>query len=361
MNHEEFTRKIQDEMKHFHRLSITHMNAEHFVYNQPGSMLPETVQRLLMFLLNELMPFGILNFEQLNNAHKTLETIEQRLSTGADVTELSNQFYEMIPHDGISALRPLLNTAGLCNSKKNLIDRLRSQLEPLHAGLASDMNPLDYFSRFWLKTQLKPLEHSTDEFRALEMFVKNTQHANDDPFFVIENIFKIYSTSQFEANDEDDCYLVHATHLSNVFGILRDGLMISPGHLHRFGNRLGKGIYFSDVAAIALSRHQSAEDSLLFVCRVRLGKVKCIPSDGHFDRKTLPSKGDGFDSILSFGAEYSNVVNETMQLNGASISCGRLPSRDSSIEKMQAWYNRYMVFDSDQVKVEYLLHLKKSK
>lgn len=63
---EEFVRKMDAHANTAYRLSATHLNARHLVYNQPKSKLPDAVYDLLIFLLDNTMPLGILSLDQLN-------------------------------------------------------------------------------------------------------------------------------------------------------------------------------------------------------------------------------------------------------------------------------------------------------
>lgn len=48
----------------FDRLLVQYINASHLVFGQPQSRLTETVKKLLMHLLDEYMPTGILTLIQ---------------------------------------------------------------------------------------------------------------------------------------------------------------------------------------------------------------------------------------------------------------------------------------------------------
>lgn len=362
MNCQQFLKLIDEESKHRYRLSITHLNFTHFLHNHTKSKCVEKVKNVFIFLMNDLMPVGILSIDQLNEADDTLEMIESFINDAEEhqttIEELSAQFYSMISHSGEHSRRPSINTIKLFKMKKAMIKYLRSVLEPLHT--ASKMNPLDYFYRSWLNAELHPLLESSLEFNALKECIENTQHEKRS--FELETILKVDAgaSAEFEM-DVTDRYLIHSTYPSNILLILRDGLMVKPDHIHSFNNRLGKGIYFWDAAEIALKRfnHETIAEAILLVCRVKLGKQKLLPSEGDFTVTDLSVEGASFDSIFSAGSKFSQIPNEQIKLNDISMANGKLADLHPS--DGQADYNRYMVFNNNQVKVEYLLHFKRKK
>lgn len=344
----------------YHRVSITHLNAAHLISNQPKSELPATVQNLLMHTLNELMPLGILSINQLNDAYAVLQKIKPLLENDPmdekTIAELSTQFYKMIPHNGTKERRKPIGDIEFYKMKERMIEHLRSVLEAIQAGPICGMNSLDYLYQFWMKTNLQPLDSTSDQFKAIKSCIDNGQHQNDNDLFEIETIFKVEPNSPFNfQSDATDRYLIHSTYPSNVFGILRDVLVVSPDHVHGFGRSLGDGIYFYDAAAMALNRfsHDTIHHGILFVCRVKLGEI-CHMENVQGE---IPVKAEGFDSVLLKGSKYFDGFNDVIPLNDASIANANVPKIYG--EKKDSLYNQYLAFNSEQVNVEYLLHLKK--
>lgn len=369
---EEFEELITSEGRGY-RLSTTHMNARHFIHGQPESALPGAVQNLLLFLLDAVMPLGIPNFDQLNDANKVLQMIEYHLRMGngsdiqnisnSDIQNLSNSFYSMVPHSGVSDRRQLIDNEKWLKMKKLMVAHLRSVLESLYAGLAcNNLNPIDYFCSYWLKTELRPIDRSSDEFTMINTFINNTQHADDAARWQISEIFEVESqaSNNFNSNLENHRYLIHSTYPDNILGILRNGLVANPGHVHSFNRYLGDGIYFWDAAGIALEKfkHETIQTAILPLCRVAFGKgIIFGPNESFNQNDYLHLRAEGkMDSVISKAAVYPEFF-EAIEWNGASIPTGTFLSRNGSSQQHQ--YNRYMVFDAQQVKVEYILRLEK--
>lgn len=343
----------------FNYLNISHLNTRHFLHDQPGSELPRRNRNFLIYLLDEVMPFGIFKPSHLMHANHILNLIKVTIDQQASITKFSNEFYAAIPHSGDRARRPIIDNVKLYDQKARLVEHLESIVSSLREGLELSISPLDHFSRNWLKSEFQRIPRKKTTFRVLENFINSTQHDHDGIYFEMERVFKIRSNAHSNFNNEmgNHHYLIHSTYPCNVLGILRDGLVIAPGHLQGFNSFLGNGIYFWDAAAIALDRFKNVltKDGILLVCRVALAECHSVGPQGSFKKE---DHGSAYNSIVSSGLKYSRDQSNGLTLDGAKIPLVNLPKKCSS-SKSQADYNRYMVFESSQVKVDYILCLKK--
>lgn len=361
---DEFDQFINQQMQNmdYNQLYISHLNIRHFLHDQPESELPRRNRNFLIYLLDEVMPFGIFEPCHLVHANDILELIKVLNDGDASIINLSNQFYATIPHSGDRARRPIINNIELYNQKTRMVEHLKSIVMSLRGGLELSISPLDHFNQNWLKSEFQRISRKKATFKVLENFINSTQHDHDEIYFEMERVFKVRSKAHSKFNNElgDHHYLIHSTYPSNVLGILRDGLMIAPGHVQGFNSFLGDGIYFWDAAAIALDRFKNSltKDGILLVCRVALAKCHFVGPQGSFNKRNLPCPGDGYNSIVSSGLKYSRDQSNGLTLDGAQIPLVNLPKKCSS-SKSQAYYNRYMVFEPNQVKVDYILCLKK--
>lgn len=358
---DEFIKRQKNGMD-YNQLNISHLNMRHLLHDRPQSELPRRNRNFLIYLLDEVMPFGIFKPCHLMQANSILQLIKLLIDEGASMVELSNQFYATLPHSGDRARRPIIDDIPVYDQKIRLVEHLESIVSSLREGVELSINPLDHFSRNWLKSEFQRIPRKNATFKVLETFIDSTQHDHDGIYFEMERVFKIRSNAHSNFNNElaNHHYLIHSTYPSNVLGILRDGLMIAPSHVQGFNSFLGNGIYFWDAAAIALDRFKNVlhKDGILLVCRVALGHCQSVGPQGSFNNGNLPSSGGEYHSIVSSGLKHKRDRSNGLILDDAEIPLVKLPKKCSSI-KSQADYNRYMVFEPNQVKVDYILCLKK--
>ncbi|XP_031638876.1 poly [ADP-ribose] polymerase-like [Contarinia nasturtii] len=362
VNEKMFAAQINDEIEQngYCRLNADFLNAEHLNFNRPESELPEATKAFLMFLLNAYMPTGILSIDQLDAAKNILTSIKNQLDSGniPDV-QLSKDFYQMIPFTGMY----IINSHEKYSTKLCVIEKLRSALKSLSAGIG---NPLDYFKTNWLQTQIEHLDRKSEEFQKLNLCIERTMHPNKRSF-ILRNIFKISSEAdkKFDPNLKNHHLLIHFTLPCNILGILREGMLVAPNHVHSKNRYYGRGIYFWDAATVALDAYPSERDSdnstgiksaILLVCRVALGDVQ--------ETKTDMKEGEEFthehdkNSLLRPGI-YSESRKKRMNINGATMFCGQLNDFTKQAGRKCDWYNLYLARTKEQVKVEYILKFDK--
>lgn len=342
----------------FHDVSVEYMNAEHLNFGQLESQLPHTVMRLLLYLINEYMPTGILKIKEIERAEDVLGEVRNELVANRPIDpDLSNRFYESIPQNGTRNRLEIIDSARMYRNKVEVLIRLRSALESLYAGIQSPMNPIDYFCRYWLRAQLQEINHDNEVFRALNQCTTETQHPNDR-IFTLTNVFKVCSGSDFEFRGEMDNQrlLYHFTFPSNILGILREGLIVAPSHIYSQNRFLGRGIYFWDCASMALNGfHDIRNTPVLLVCRVARGKAQEVDHMYLNQDEVLQFEPDR-NSFFSRGLNFSATADETIEVDGVEMFCGQV--RNVFGSKRFDDYNKYMVQQSNQTKVEYLLLLK---
>lgn len=159
LDFEDFERIIDDEQRNgFYLLTVDYLNAEHLVYEQPDSQLPHSAMFLITNLLDEYMPMGILSIDQVIAADDILKEIKNQNYANID---LSKQYFQMIPHRGnLLRLKPIDNEQKY-KSNVEFLNRLRSVIESMNKGLRSSLNPIDYFTRYWLRVELHEIGRSS--------------------------------------------------------------------------------------------------------------------------------------------------------------------------------------------------------
>jgi archaellum component FlaC len=195
---------------------------------------------LLTFELDlEKMPLGRLSKVQLTKAFEVLSELAGLVEKGGSneqFIDASNRFYTLVPHSFGIQLPPVLDTLQQIKDKIDMIDSLLEieiAYSMLNVETEGEINPIDsHFAQ--LKTEIQPLDHTTDEFKMLVEYVKNTHAKTHDAYdLIVEDVFKV------KRQGEDRRFkpfkklhnrqlLWHGSRLTNYVGILSHGLKIAP-------------------------------------------------------------------------------------------------------------------------------------
>lgn len=192
-------------------------------------------QMMLEFHLDmEKMPLGKLSSKQIKAAMNVLREIAgliQKSGSSGHFVEASNRFYTMIPHDFGVRRPPIIDSNEMVTLKTEMLESLLEM--ELAYGLLNEetddqKNPLDaHYEQ--LKTDIFPLEKSSDEYELLCKYVKNTHAPTHTNYSLqVEEIFKVVRKG------EDRRYkpfkklhnrqlLWHGSRLTNYIGILSAG------------------------------------------------------------------------------------------------------------------------------------------
>lgn len=243
---------------------------------------------MLSFELDmEKMPLGKLSKKQLESAYRVLSELANLITNGGtpeQFIDASNRFYTLIPHSfGVRAAK-ILDTVQEIKDKTDMLDSLMEielAYSMLNVETEGEINPIDaHYEQ--LKTNIEPLDHSSEEFELIKKYVKNT-HAktHNDYDLVVEDVFKI------KRQGEDRRYkpfkklhnrqlLWHGSRLTNYAGILSHGLKIAPPEAPVTGYMFGKGIYFADMVSKSANyccTSPGNSTGLMLLCEVALGDM----------------------------------------------------------------------------------------
>ena len=110
--------------------------------------------------------------------------------------------------------------------------------------------------------------------------------------------------------------MLHGTDEQNINSILEDDFSLTNHSKH--GNRLGKGIYFTD--KVSLACHYSERGNLqkhLILCKVHVGNIMRGNGSGILDK--MPDSDLRYDTIvdsITNTQQYSKVKNNTYSIQG---------------------------------------------
>ncbi|XP_044292076.1 poly [ADP-ribose] polymerase 1 [Varanus komodoensis] len=344
------------------------------------SKLPKPVQDLIKMIFDvesmkkamvefeidlQKMPLGKLSKRQIQSAYSILNEVQQAVSDGgadAQILDLSNRFYTLIPHDFGMKKPPLLNNVDYIKSKVEMLDNLLD-IEVAYSLLRSggqdgDKDPIDV-NYEKLKTDIKVVDKDSEEAKIIKQYVKNTHASTHNAYDLkVMEIFKI------EREGEGQRYkpfkelhnrqlLWHGSRATNFAGILSQGLRIAPPEAPVTGYMFGKGIYFADMVSKSANYcHTSQTDpiGLILLGEVALGNMYELKNASHITK--LPK---GKHSVKGLGKTAPDP-SATVTLDGVDVPLGNgIPS---GVSNTCLLYNEYIVYDIAQVNLKYLLKLK---
>jgi hypothetical protein len=317
------------------------------------------------------MPLGKLSRKQIQTAYEILTEVLELIKTdyGSDskFLDASNRFFTLIPHDFGMKTPPLLDNPDYVKTKIEMLDNMM-EIEVAYNLLKSDKSdkpesgsekdPIDvHYEK--LNTKIEVLDKTSEEFKILVKYVKNT-HAETHNLFdlEIEAIFKIArkgESKRFKPFKQlpNRKLLWHGSRTTNYAGILSLGLRIAPSEAPVTGYMFGKGVYFADMvskSANYCNTNRTNNSGLLLLCDVALGNMEERTAADYI--KKLPT---GKHSCKGVGSTCPDPEEKT-EIDGAQVPYGK--GKKSKDLQTTLLYNEYIVYDVAQVNCKYLFKMK---
>ncbi|XP_078168947.1 poly(ADP-ribose) polymerase isoform X2 [Carex rostrata] len=300
------------------------------------------------------------------NGYEVLKRISDVIGQARRPTleQLSGEFYTVIPHDfGFKKMSEfVIDTPQKLKAKLELVEAL-GQIEIATKLLEEEEDAEDdpIYARYkQLKCELTPVEADSKEFSMIKRYLKNT-HAKTHSNYTVD-IVQIFRVSRDGVDDrfkefsstQNRMLLWHGSRLTNWTGILSQGLRIAPPEAPVTGYMFGKGVYFADMfskSANYCCASNSSKSGVLLLCEVALGEMnQLLYSDynaNNLPKGKLSTKGMG--NTAPDESEYETIEG------GVVVPLGK-PKEDHS-RAGSLLYNEYIVYNVDQIKMRYLLHV----
>ncbi|XP_033123730.1 poly [ADP-ribose] polymerase 2-like [Anneissia japonica] len=311
-------------------------------------------------------PLGKLTAEQIKFGYLALKEIEKCITKGIigkQLIEACNDFYTRIPHCFGMTRPPLIRTKEELKAKIKLLEALADiqiALTVLEEGLNTNEHPIDnqYHS---LKCELKPLEKDNPDFKMVNQYVQNT-HAKTHAHYKLE----VMDVFEMEKEGEKDRFkdvgnrmlLWHGSRLTNFAGIMSKGLRIAPPEAPVTGYMFGKGVYFADMSSKSANycfATSSKDVAFMLLCEVALGTPnELLAADYRADK--LPH---GKHSVKGLGKMAPDATKSHVMSDGTVVPLGK--SNDTGVVNPSGYtlnYNEYIVYNTSQIKMRYLIKLK---
>jgi len=297
-------------------------------------------------------------YEVLKKIEKVLGTVPVNRNK---LTELASTFYSLIPHDFGMSRPPPIDSTKKIKKKMAMLEAL-GDIEIATSLLKMDVgdeNPVDASYKA-LNVNLSPLDKTSDEWKIVETYIKNT-HAPTHTSYTLElkQLFTVERPGEQErfktyAGLPNHQLLWHGSRLTNFVGILSQGLRIAPPEAPVTGYMFGKGLYFADLVTKSANYCHSSKSNplgVMLLSRVALGKTyDCLNAE--YMEKPRP----GFDSTKGCGVTVPDPSAELKLPDGLVVPYG--PPVPKGPQGGSLLYNEFIVYDVAQCVVSYLVVVK---
>ncbi|XP_019089234.1 PREDICTED: poly [ADP-ribose] polymerase 2-like [Camelina sativa] len=313
------------------------------------------------------LPLGKISKSTISKGYEVLKRISEVIDRfdRKRLEELSGEFYTVIPHDfGFKKMSQfVIDTPQKLKQKIEMVEAL-GEIELATKLLSVDRELQDdplYYHYQQLNCGLTPVEADSEEFSMVARYMENT-HAKMHSGYTVE-IAQLFRASrgveadrfQQFSSSKNRRLLWHGSRLTNWAGILSQGLRIAPPEAPLTGFMFGKGVYFADMfskSANYCHANRRSNDGVLLLCEVALGDMnELVCSDYNADN--LPP---GKLSTKGVGETAPNPsVAQTLE-DGVVVPLGK-PVKSSCFKGMLL-HNEYIVYNVEQIKMRYVIHVK---
>jgi len=311
------------------------------------------------------MPLGKISRKHILNAYQVLTDLQTAMDSASlgrmQLMDFSNRFYTLIPQDfGLSA-PPIISNREMIATKTQMLDNLleieiayniiKMENDEIDAGNRLDPIDLHYEK---LNCLMEILDKNTNEFNIISTYVANTHAPTHDLRLEIIDIIKLNKdteTQNFRADIQNRQFLWHGSRMSNMAGILSQGLKIAPPEAPVSGYMFGKGIYTADMVSKSANYCNAIEtEGFLLLCEVALGEMQLLT-----DAKNIKKPPKGKHSVKGLGQTYPDPKQEE-KIDDIVVPCGKpVTSKSAGLTLL---YNEYIVYDENQIRLRYLVRAK---
>ncbi|XP_057438570.1 poly [ADP-ribose] polymerase 1 [Lotus japonicus] len=312
------------------------------------------------------MPLGKLSKSNIQKGFEALTDIQNLLQTSNPdpsvreslLIDASNRFFTMIP-----SIHPhIIRDDDDFKSKVKMLEALQD-IEIASRLVGFDANSDDSIDDNYKKLHcdMSPLPHDSEDFRLVEKFLHNT-HAptHTDWSLELEEVFSLEREGEFDKfapyRDKlgNRMLLWHGSRLTNFVGILSQGLRIAPPEAPATGYMFGKGVYFADL--VSKSAQYCFTDKknpvgLMLLSEVALGDVYELKKAKYMDKPPV-----GKHSTKGLGKKMPQESEYVKWRDDVVVPCGKPVS--SNVKASELMYNEYIVYNTAQVKMQFLLKVR---
>ncbi len=312
----------------------------------------------------EKMPLGKISRRQIDAAYEILNRLNKNIGNYIVLEKLSSEFYTLIPIVCGRNKPPVMSTAKLIGKNVDMLNEL--SLMAYGTAVTTKQKKysiMDFYSE--LQTDIVPLDPTDQMYKILSNYLGRSMAPTHHFGFDVLNILQIDRHSERDSYDahssniKNKTLLFHGTRVSNMIGILKNGLIVDPSRLginvSITGKMFGLGLYFANSCSksIQYTNYQSSDNiSCLFVAEVALGRMlKKTQSDCSLTASTLPKSSDSvWGRGMTTFAEY-DLYDDLTQ-----IPSGKLTKTNATDRSLL--YDEFIVYKEEQINLRYVILLK---
>lgn len=311
------------------------------------------------------MPLGKLSKSNIQKGFEVLTELQNLLKEATDnplkeslIVDASNRFFTVIP----SVHPHVIKDEDDFKLKVKMLEALQDiEIASKLVGFDADNDDSldDKYKK--LQCEMVPLPHDSEDYQLVEKYLQTT-HAptHTDWALELEEVFTVERQGEFDKfvpyknKLKNKMLLWHGSRLTNYVGILSQGLRIAPPEAPATGYMFGKGIYFADL--VSKSAQYCFTDKknpvgLMLLSEVALGEMYELKKAKYMDK---PPKGK--DSTKGLGKKMPNESEHVKWRDDVVVPCGKPVS--SNVKASELMYNEYIVYNTDQVKLQFLLKVR---
>ncbi|RZC57610.1 hypothetical protein C5167_004914 [Papaver somniferum] len=176
----------------------------------------------------------------------------------------------------------------------------------------------------------------------------------------LEDVFALDREGEFDTfapyreKLQNKMLLWHGSRLTNFVGILSHGLRIAPPEVPSSGYMFGKGIYFADLVSKSAQYCRTSNWNpvgLLLLSEVALGDIYELKESMNMDRPP-----EGKNSTKGLGKKTPQKSEYMTWKNYVVVPCGKPVTSNARTSELM--YNEYIVYDTAQVKMQFLVKVR---
>ncbi|KAL2934707.1 Poly [ADP-ribose] polymerase 1 [Bienertia sinuspersici] len=312
------------------------------------------------------MPLGKLSKSNIQKGFEALTQIQNLLENAALqpsvkeslIVDASNRFFTVIP-----SIHPhVIKDEDDFKSKVKMLEALQDiEIASRLVGFDVDSDdPLDTKYKK-LNCDMVPLPHDSEDYQLIEKYLLTTHAPTHTEWSLeLEEVFSLEREGEFDkfAPQREKLgnrmLLWHGSRLTNFVGILSQGLRIAPPEAPATGYMFGKGVYFADL--VSKSAQYCFADrknpvGLMLLSEVALGQVHELKRAQYMEK---PPRGK--HSTKGLGKKVPDEAGFAKWKDEVVVPCGK--PVDSKIKTSELMYNEYIVYDTSQVKMQFLLKVR---
>ncbi|EEF41438.1 poly [ADP-ribose] polymerase 1 [Ricinus communis] len=312
------------------------------------------------------MPLGKLSKNNIQKGFEALTEIQNLLNSNSHdpsirenlIVDASNRFFTVIPSIHPHVIRDEYDF----KSKVKMLEALQD-IEIASRFLGFDADNDDSFDDKYrkLRCDITPLSHDSEDYQLIEKYL-HTTHAptHTDWSLELEEVFSLEREGEidkfapYRRKLKNRMLLWHGSRLTNYVGILNQGLRIAPPEAPATGYMFGKGIYFADLVSKSAQYCYTDKKNpvgLMLLSEVALGEVYELKNAMYMDKPP-----EGKHSTKGLGKKVPQESEFVKWRDEVTVPCGRpVPSKVKASELM---YNEYIVYNTAQVKMQFLLKVR---